>query len=153
VLTPSSRRPRRGFSVRTARTRTRPWPRRPCRRRPQVVGRRSVPSGWPKTPRRQSSPVRRSGWTTQRRGLCSARTPRRGSSRAPPRRGTSSPGRIYLARYRSSTMSSSGWLAAPATGQSQTPRTSAQAQCNSSLVEALHGFNGYQIGAFRSLTI
>jgi hypothetical protein len=95
-------RPRRG-SRRTARTRTLRWPHRPHGR--GQVGRRSVPLGGTSMPRRPSSPVRRSGRTMLRRRRCSTSTPRRGSSRAPSQRGISSLERIYLDRFRSSTMS------------------------------------------------
>jgi hypothetical protein len=95
-------RPRRG-SRRIARTMTLRWPRRPHGRR--QVGRRSAPLGGTRVPRRPSSPVRRSGRTMLRRRRCSISTSRRGSSRAPSQRGTSSLERIYLARFRSSTMS------------------------------------------------
>ena len=95
-------RPRRG-SRKTARTRTLRWPRRPHGRR--RVGRPSVPLDGTRMPRRPLSPVRRSGRITLRRRRCSTSTPRRGSSRAPSQLGISSLGRIYLARFRSSTMS------------------------------------------------
>lgn len=117
---PSPRlRPRRGSRT-TARTRTRHWPLH-LRRHRRRVGHRSARHGGPRTPRTPSSPARRSGRAMQRRRPCSARTPRRGSSRAPSRRGTSSPGRTYLTRYRTSTMSSSGWPAAMAAGLGRRP--------------------------------